>query len=66
MDDQKVPAGAIDHTLSPWGATKVLRAPQYGGGVGGGLACPDPNLQKACAQIPTSLAPAGARFFFYF
>ena len=50
----------IDHTLSSWGATECLRGPQYGGGVGGGLAWPDPNLQKSRGQIPTSLAPAGA------
>ena len=50
----------IDHTLSPWGATECLRGPQYGGGWGGGLAWPDPNLQKSRGQIPTSLAPAGA------
>ena len=36
------------------------------GGVGGGLAWADPNLRKSCGQIPTSLAPPGARNFLTF
>ena len=34
--------------------------PVWWGGWRGGLAWPDPNLQKSRGQIPTSLAPAGA------